>query len=163
MSQSFINLATFLISAAGLLLGIFNFYHSRRQNALDQAPIVEVLHHEVHGSVIKLQMAFYKGVDQTIYTQIRIKGFLLSAGTWDFDHGRGYITCNENWNRSLDIFLKIGSNYFSSSWDSSVVWFTFFAKKNKADLHDSELLRISLKSTDSWRNLELMHQIKIER
>lgn len=146
------------------MLGIFNFYHSRRQNALDQAPKVEILYHEIHDSVIKLQMAFYKGVDQTIYTRIRIKGFLLSAGTWNVDnHGRSYITCNENWNRNLDIFLEVGSNYFSSCSDSSVVWFTFFAKKNKADLQDSELLRISLKSIDKWRNLELMHQIKIDK
>lgn len=163
MSQSFINLATFLIGVAGLLLSIFNFYHLRRKSALEQAPKVEVLHHDVCDSVIKVELAFCKGADATIFTRIQVKGFLLSSGTWSFDHGIGAITCDEKWNQDLSIFLKVGSNCFSSSSDSSVVWFTFFAKKNKADLQDSELLRISLRSTDRWRNLELMHQIKIER
>ncbi len=167
MSQEIINIFTVSIGLAGLCLSIFNFFHMKRRDALESAPKAEIYCRENSDGKLHLQLVFYKGEDRTIYSEIKVKDFLISSGTWksvDNEYGN-HFTCDDIWQKKLKVFIEVGSVYFVRQrpveffGDDSRVYFDFFIKKNKASMQDIEVLRISLKSTDTWRNLELMHKI----
>lgn len=170
MSQGIINIFTVSIGLAGFCLSLFNYFHMRRRNALETAPKVVVRSIEIKDDAIHMRLAFYKGEETTIYTGIRVKGFLVSQGIWtagDSVIEGDIFVCRNDWHKKLNIFLEVSPIQFSSGrgpthifGDDRYAYFDFFIKKNKASMQDMELLRISLKSTNWWRSLVLMHQIE---
>lgn len=82
MSQGIINIFTVSIGLAGFCLSLFNYFHMRRRDALETAPKVVVRRIEIKDDAIHMRLAFYKGEETTIYTGIRVKGFLVSQGIW---------------------------------------------------------------------------------
>lgn len=173
MSQGIINAFTAIIGLAGLCLSLFNYFHMKRRDALEIAPKVIARCIEIKDDAIHLELAFYKGEETTIYTEIGVKDFLVSPGKWETGTSviEGDIfVCENDWHRKLNIFLEVFPIQFSSGsghnhifGDDRYTYFDFFAKKNKASMQDVELLRISLKSTNWWRSLVLTHQIETKR